>query len=178
MWRPACHLNCHFQKPTAHRQAERRASCSRLLNFNRQKSCARQVFLFRSRVHKAATNQELAARIDAKSTVIRCQLAGSAYGTPSRDAQQIAYFATACATSLHYMATSLSPLHMVLATLPVSNSEGLDLSREVALVRSAVLYADTIDLISPAGSILSTVDGLQAADAGLMSEYINSLTDE
>lgn len=76
------------------------------------------------------------------------------------------------------MATSLSPLHMVLATLPVSNSEGLDLSREVALVRSAVLYADTIDLISPAGSILSTVGGLQSADAGLMSEYINSLTDE
>lgn len=67
---------------------------------------------------------------------------------------------------------------MVLATLPVSNAAGLDLSREVALVRSAVLYADTIDLISPAGSILATVDGLQSADADLMSNYINSLTED
>lgn len=76
------------------------------------------------------------------------------------------------------MNTSLSPLHMVFATLPASNSEDLDLSREVALVRSAVLYADTIDLISPTGSILSTADGLQYADADRISEYINSLTDE
>lgn len=76
------------------------------------------------------------------------------------------------------MAKSLSPLHLVLAALPGPNSEGLDLSREVALVRSSVLYADTIDLISPTGSILSTVDGLQSGKAEGMAAYIGSLTDQ
>lgn len=45
------------------------------------------------------------------------------------------------------------------------------------MVRSAVLYADTVDLISPAGSLLSSADGLQDMDALSMSAHVASLTD-
>lgn len=76
------------------------------------------------------------------------------------------------------MVTSVQPLHMVLAALPSSGSEALALTKEMALVRSAVLYADSIDLISPTGSLLSSVDGLQDMDALGMSAYISSLTDD
>jgi hypothetical protein len=66
---------------------------------------------------------------------------------------------------------------MVLAALPSSGSEALTLTKETALVRSAVLYADTIDLISPTGSLLSSIDGLQDMDALSMSAYVASLMD-
>ncbi len=75
------------------------------------------------------------------------------------------------------MVLPVQPLHMVLAALPSSGSEALTLTKETAMVRSAVLYADTIDLISPAGSLLSSADGLQDMDAVSMSAHIASLTD-
>lgn len=75
------------------------------------------------------------------------------------------------------MVILMQPLHMVLAALPSTGSEALTLTKETALVRSAVLYADTIELISPAGSLLSSVDGMQDMDSSGMSAYIASLTD-
>ena len=56
------------------------------------------------------------------------------------------------------MVLAVSPLHMVLAALPSLGAEALTLAKETALVRWAVLYADTIDLISPTGSLLSVSD--------------------
>lgn len=56
-------------------------------------------------------------------------------------------------------------LKILIATQPRSRPGGVDLSGDIALVKAALLYADSVELLSPGVSMLSEVGGLQQATA-------------
>ncbi len=66
---------------------------------------------------------------------------------------------------------------MVIAVSPAGTSGELKMSKEIELVRSAVLYADTIELVSPFGSILSSVAHYRSSDAESMNRSFADLSD-
>lgn len=65
-------------------------------------------------------------------------------------------------------------LHVVVATQPrPARASGVDLTHEVALVKAALLYADTVELVSPAAALLQTARALESAT---VSDALNLLS--
>ncbi|NHB84969.1 hypothetical protein G7085_11070 [Tessaracoccus sp. HDW20] len=66
---------------------------------------------------------------------------------------------------------------MSIITGATNSSEGLDLSHEVRLVRSALLYADRVDLLSPPAAMLAGIIAGTAQGGDFVLDVMNNLDD-
>lgn len=71
-----------------------------------------------------------------------------------------------------------TPLKVVIATSPKSSPDGPTVREDVRLVRSAILYADHVELVSPAAAMLGSVAGLASGDEEDLFQFLLSLDDE
>jgi hypothetical protein len=71
-----------------------------------------------------------------------------------------------------------TPLKVVIATSPKSSLDGPTVREDVSLVRSAILYADHVELVSPAAAMLGSVAGLASGDEENLFQFLLSLDDE
>jgi hypothetical protein len=55
------------------------------------------------------------------------------------------------------------PLKVVIATTPHRGATGVSLERDVTLVKSALLYADEVELVSPGAAMLGSVASVASA---------------
>lgn len=69
------------------------------------------------------------------------------------------------------------PLQVVIGTAPHSDFTGPSMESDLRLVRSAVLYADTVHLVSPAAAMLGSVSALAAGDELDVLQLVTSLDD-
>lgn len=70
------------------------------------------------------------------------------------------------------------PLNVVIATSPKSSPEGPTVREDVSLVRSAILDADHVELVSPAAAMLGSFAGLASGDEEQLLQFFLSLDDE
>lgn len=69
-------------------------------------------------------------------------------------------------------------LRLVVATSPPTDFEdGVFLAHDLRLVRSALLYADSVELLSPAAVMVGSVAALQSADGDTWLSLLESLDD-
>jgi hypothetical protein len=66
-------------------------------------------------------------------------------------------------------------LKVVIATTPRSDSQSIDLRSEVALTKAALLYADKVELVSPAATIVGSVASFADASDADVLELLASL---
>jgi hypothetical protein len=68
-------------------------------------------------------------------------------------------------------------VRIAVATAPNSGGAGPSLAHEIRLVRSAVLYADEVELVSPGAEMLGSVPALASGDEGDLLEFFLRLGD-
>lgn len=69
-------------------------------------------------------------------------------------------------------------LRLVVATSPESASDGQFLEHDLQLVRSALLYADTVELVSPIANMIGGAAALHAGGSEAWIELFRSLDDD
>jgi hypothetical protein len=68
-------------------------------------------------------------------------------------------------------------VRIAIATAPNSGASGPSLADEIRLVRSAVLYADEVELVSPGAEMLGSMAALASGDEGDLLEFFLGLDD-
>lgn len=75
--------------------------------------------------------------------------------------------------------TTAKPLRIVVATSPTNDNDALRMTSEIELVRSAVLYADQVEVISATSSLLASVEHYrQTNSAEMTTQIIDNLDEE
>ena len=73
--------------------------------------------------------------------------------------------------------TTRTGLTLIVATSPVSIEDGNFLAHDLELVRAALLYADTVELISPVAQMVSGISALQSASPDGWLDLLSQLDD-
>lgn len=68
-------------------------------------------------------------------------------------------------------------MRLVVATSPTDFEDGRFLAHDLQMVRSALLYADTVELLSPAAVMVGAVAALQSADGDGWLSVFDSMND-
>lgn len=71
----------------------------------------------------------------------------------------------------------LTGLRLVVATSPTDYEDGRFLAHDLKLIRSALLYADTVELLSPAAVMIGHVAALGSTDSDTWMTIMESLDD-
>jgi hypothetical protein len=80
--------------------------------------------------------------------------------------------------SRHRPASGLDPLRVVVATSPSLSPDGPSIRHDVALVRSSILYADQVELLSPSAAMIGSVSDLAAGGQADLLALLMSLDDD
>jgi hypothetical protein len=77
-------------------------------------------------------------------------------------------------------ATSITDgaLRIVIATTPTTGASGVTLAPDLHLIRAALLYADHVELISPAATMVSGLDEIRLGGSTTYVALLNSLDDD